>query len=115
MKKKNETEASNNIPLTEDIIITKSHKGCAEVIINVEDYINKANRQLNHTEFYKEIPAGPTETNRKKVNKTINEQKSAKLLDEKMATKPEVQEAKTPEFYMFPKFHYYKILKGQLC
>ena len=31
--------------------------------------------------------------------------KSAILPDEKMATKLEVQEAKKPNFYMFPKLH----------
>ena len=43
--------------------------------------------------------------NRKKINSAIKELKSARLLDEKIATKLEVQEAKAPAFYMSPKMH----------
>ena len=89
-----------DLSIRDDIIITKADKGGAVVIIDVDDYINEANRQLNNIEFYKEIPNEPSKLNRKKVN---NE--SARLLDEKIATKLEVQEAKTPAFYMFPKIH----------
>ena len=89
--------------IRDDIIITKAGKGGAVVIIDVDDYLNEANRQLNNKEFCKEIPNDPTELNRKKVNNAIKELKSAKLLDEKIAKKLEVQEAKALAFYMFPK------------
>ena len=89
----------------DDIIITKLDKGGAVVIIDVDDYINEANQYLNIKEFWKEIPHDPTELNRKKVNNAIKELKSARLLDEKVATTLEVQDAQTPEFYMFPKMH----------
>ena len=93
------------LSIRDDIIITKAGKGGAVVIIDVDDYINEANRQLNSKEFCKEISNDPTELNRKKVKNAIKELKSAKLLDEKIATEPEVQEAKALAFYMFPKIH----------
>ena len=93
-----------DLSIRDDIIITKTDKGGALVILDVDDYINEANRQLNNKEFYKEVPNDPTELNRKKVN-AIKERKYARLLDKNIATKLEVQEAKTLAFYMFPKLH----------
>ena len=93
-----------DLSIRDDIIITKTDKGGAVVILDVDDYINEANRQLNNKEFYKEVPNDPTELNRKKVN-AIKERKYARLLDKNIATKLEVQEAKTLAFYMFPKLH----------
>lgn len=43
--------------------------------------------------------------NRKKVNNAIKELKSTKLLDEKITTKLELQEAKRPMFHQFQKIH----------
>ena len=93
-----------DLSIRDDIIITKTDKGGAVAILDVDDYINEANRQLNNKEFYKEVPNDPTELNRKKVN-AIKERKYARLLDKNIATKLEVQEAKTLAFYMFPKLH----------
>ena len=92
-----------DLSIRDDIIITKADKDGAVVIIDVDDYINKANQQLNNKEFYKEIPNDATKLNRKKVSNAIKELKSARLLDKKIATKLEVQEARTTAFYMFPK------------
>ena len=72
---------------------------------DVEDYFSKVNWRLNNTEFYKEILNDPTEANRKKVGNIINELKSARLWNKKIATKLEFQEEKTLEFYMLPNVH----------
>ena len=88
-----------DLSIRDDIIITKTDKGGAVVILDVDDYINEANRQLNNKEFYKEVPNDPTELNRKKVN-AIKERKYARLLDKNIATKLEVQEAKTRVLYV---------------
>lgn len=72
---------------------------------DVEDYFSKVNWRLNNTEFYKEILNDPTEANRKKVSNIINELKSARLWNKKIATKLEFQEEKTLEFYMLPNVH----------
>ena len=61
------------------MIITKADKGVAVAIIDVGDYINEANLQLNNKEFYKEILNDPTELNRKKAENAIKELKSARL------------------------------------
>ena len=94
-----------DLSIRDDITITKTDRGGAVVILDVDDYISEANQQLNNKEFYKEVLNDPTELNRKKVNNAIKERKYARLLDKNIATKLEVQEARTLAFYMFPKLH----------
>ena len=45
---KNQTDALQQLSQRDDIIITKEDKGGAVVIIDVDDYIPEANRQLNN-------------------------------------------------------------------
>ena len=46
---KSEREALLNIQKRNDIIITKADKGGAVVILDIKDYIDEANKQLNDT------------------------------------------------------------------
>ena len=82
---KNETDALQQLSQRDDILITKVDKGGAVLIMDVDDYIRDANRQLNNTDFYKKIPNDPTESNRNKVNNTVNEFKLQRLLDDTTA------------------------------
>ena len=82
---KNETDALQQLSQRNDILITKVDKGGAVLIMDVDDYIRDANRQLNNTDFYKKIPNDPTESNRNKVNNTVNEFKLQRLLDDTTA------------------------------
>ena len=102
---KKEEDALQNLSKRDDIIITKADKGGAVVIVDVDDYIQEANRQLDNKEFYKKLTIDTTEINRIKVNRTINELKSSHLLNEKIANDLLSSEAKTPQFKMLPKVH----------
>ena len=82
---KNETDALEQRSQRDYISITKADKGGALVVINVDDYIRDANRQLSKINFYKKIPNDPTQCNRNKVDNTINELKLQRLLDDKTA------------------------------
>ena len=97
---KNETDALQQLSQRDDNIITKADKGGAVVIIDVDDYIREANRQLNNTDFYKKIPNDPTESNRNKLTNTLNEFKLQRLLDDTTAKNLQTLEARTPNFYM---------------
>ena len=77
---KNETDILQQLSQRDDIIITKVDKGGARK----ELHIREVNRQLNNTGFYKKISNDPTESNRNKVNNTINEFKLQRLADIKM-------------------------------
>ena len=93
-----------NLSKRDDIIITKADKRGAAVIVDVDDYVQEANRQLDNNEFYKKLTTDTTEINRIKVNRTISELKSPHLLNEKIANDLLSSEAKTPQFKMLPKF-----------
>ena len=60
-------------------------KGGTVVIVDVDDYIQEANRQLDNKKFYKKFTVDTTEINQRKVNRTINKLKSSQLLDEKIS------------------------------
>ena len=97
-----------NLCKRDDIIITKAVIIVivvigAVVIVDVDDYVQEANRQLGNKEFYKKLTTNTTETNRIKVNRTISERKSSRLLNEKIGNDLLSSEAKTPPFKMLPK------------
>ena len=78
---KKKKDAWKTLSKRENIIITKVDKGGGVVILDVDDYVREANRQLDNTEFYKKLPNDTTEINRSKVNTSINELKTLGLLD----------------------------------
>ena len=96
--------ALQNLYKREDIIITKADKGGAAVIVDVADYVQEANRQLDNKEFYKKTTTDTTEINQIKVNGTINELKSSHLFNENVADDLLRLKAKKPQFKCFPKF-----------
>ena len=102
---KNETDPLQQLNQRDDIIITKADKGGEIVIIDTDHYIREANRQLNNKDFFKKIPNDSTESNRNKVNNTINEFELQRLLDDTSAKNLQTLEARTPNFYMQLKIH----------
>ena len=102
---KGEINSLNNLKKREDIIITKADKGGAVVIINVEDYLKEARRQLDDTEFYQKASNDLTETHASIVNKAIKDFAKEKLLPEHVAKALIVDDPKTAKFYLLPKIH----------
>ena len=88
-----------------DIIISKADKGGATVIMDVKDYIDEANRQLNDSNFYRKLDEDPTETHLNLVNNAIDTLQRQKHIDQKLAEGLKLSSAKTPKFYMLPKIH----------
>ena len=88
-----------------DIIICNADKGGAVVIIDIDDYIKEAMRQLSDTKHYKELPNDPTTLHCELVNNTINKFKNDGLLEDKLAEGLKVTEPRTPLFYLLPKIH----------
>ena len=52
---KRERVALKRLSNNEDIIIKPADEGGATVILNIEDYITEAMRQLNNEEYYKRV------------------------------------------------------------
>ena len=78
---KKKKDARKTLSKRENIMTTKVDKGGGVVILDVDDYVREANRQLDNTEFYKKLPNDTTEINRSKVNTSIDELKTLGLLD----------------------------------
>ena len=75
------------------------------VTLDIKDYIDEANRQLNDTNNYKQLNFDPTELHNEKVKsekKLLKIWKSLNFKNRKLSFKEEKQ---TSEFYLVPKIH----------
>ena len=75
------------------------------VIVNVEDYLAEAKRQLDNTNFYTKLDMNPAATHADIVNNTIHNFVKEKLLPEHIAKALMVDNPKTARFYLLPKIH----------
>ena len=60
---KKEDDALRNLSKRDDIIIAKADKRGGVVIVDVDNYVQEANRQLDNKEFYKKLTIDTTEIN----------------------------------------------------
>ena len=88
-----------------DIIIIKADKGGAVTILNLEDYITDAYKQLNNTQCYKKLTHDPTYQRAKTINDTIDMFKANHNLPEKIAEGLKSHNPKTPTLKLPPKVH----------
>ena len=79
----------------EDIAIIKAGKGGATVIMNVEEYISKANQQFKEDNFYKKLNEEPTRKHNDIVNNIIESLKKQELLSTSTAEKLTTNEVTT--------------------
>ena len=75
------------------------------VILDIKDYIDEANRQLNDTNNYEQLDFDPTELNTEKIKSEINNLKNENLLTLRTANSLLEEKIKTPEFHLLPKIH----------
>ena len=71
-KSKNEREAIAELAKRDAIIISKAEKGGSTVFMSINDYIIRANKELNNPMFYKKLDFNPTEQYNTKINKLID-------------------------------------------
>ena len=55
------------------------------VILDIKDYIDEANRQLNDTNNYEQLDFNPTELSTEKIKSEINNLKNENLLNSETA------------------------------
>ena len=82
---KDEKVALKDLSKRDDIIITNADKGGAVVIMDVNDYIREAKRQLNEPRNYKVLAKDPTTTNNDLINQTIDRFTKEQLINENIA------------------------------
>ena len=88
-----------------DLVLTKADKGGATVILDVKDYIAKANEQLQDNSFYQKLNVHPTVKHSDIVNSAIASFRKQELLSNSTASKLTEDEVSTPQFHIFPKVH----------
>ena len=79
----------------DDLNFTKADKGGALVVMDVDDYITEAKRQLDDAEFYKKLSQDPTKMYTERINKAIDKFKEEELITEKVANGLKIDEPKT--------------------
>ena len=100
-----EIKAMNELKSREDIIITRADKGGAVIIMDVEKYIEEAQRQLSNQNAYKKLSIDPTQAYTDTINRTIDGFKDENLLSVKMADLLKTQNPRTSRMYLLPKIH----------
>ena len=100
-----EQRALDKLSERTDIIICKADKGGATVILDVKDYIEEANRQLEDRNFYRKLDSDPTNTHLELVNGAIDVLQHHNHLDKKLAEGLKQPVARTPKLYLLPKIH----------
>ena len=75
------------------------------VILDLQDYTEKANRQLSDTGNYEQLDFDLTELHTEKIKPKINNLKNENLVTLKSANSLLEEKIKTSEFYLLPKIH----------
>ena len=88
-----------------DIVITDADNGAAAVILDIEDYVKEAERQLNNKENYRKINYHPTTVNNEIIHKVISRIQKENLLSNNISEGRKTENPKTPHFYLKPKVH----------
>ena len=100
-----EIKALQELQQRDDIILTKADKGGALVIMDVESYIQEAERQLSNETSYGKLISDPTKLHAERINTAINGFKLDGIITEKVATGLKTSNPKTPKFSLLPKLH----------
>ena len=88
-----------------DIIIKPADKGGATVIMNTEDYVKEAKRQLDNEVHYKRVERDLTSEHERLINQCIDTLLDDGELEEEVAKLLRPAQSRTPIFYMLPKIH----------
>ena len=73
--------------------------------MDVNDYVDEANRQLQDTLYYRELKYDPTEDHANIIRNTLGEFKKNNKLDEDIIEGLKPLEPRTPRFCLLPKIY----------
>ena len=74
-------------------------------ILDLKDYITKANEQLQDNSFYQKLNVDPTAKHSEIVNSAIENLREEDLLSNSTARKCTLDDVKSPQFHILPKVH----------
>ena len=102
---KNELQALKSLRSNRDIVIKPSDKGGAIVIWGKVQYRQEADRQLSDKNFYHKVGRNNVTTITKEINTAVQEAFTEGAISLDQRNYLQVEEPRTPCFYMLPKIH----------
>ena len=96
-EKKKKTLAE--VKVRDKIVITNADKRGAVVTLDVKDYAEECERQLNNTGNYNRLQNGPTATNNELVHSVINRFETRKLFRKNIAEGLKINSPRNPILY----------------
>ena len=100
-----ERQAMQELKSKNDIVITDADKGGAVVILDVEDYVKEAERQLSNKENYRKINYDLTTAFNKTIHKFISRFQKENLLSKIISEGLKKENLRTSHFYLDPNAH----------
>lgn len=88
-----------------DTVITNANKGRAVIILDVEDYVKVAEKQLNNRGEYRKIKCEPPTANNETMHKVISRFQKDNLLSKNISEGLITENPKARHFYLKVKFH----------
>ena len=95
----------NRAQESENIVTVNADKGEAVTIMDITDYIEKAERQLNKREHYHQISKDQTAANNETVINVTEKFQKESLITKNVAKGLKTTSTRTPRFYIQPKLH----------
>ena len=88
-----------------DLVMTKADKGGAGVILDIKDYVAKADEQLEGNSFYQKVNVDPIAKYSENLKSATENFRKQELLSNSIANKLTIDEVRTAQFHTLPKVH----------
>ena len=100
-----ERKALRGLPKHTNLVIKKVDKGSAVCVMNIEDYIWEANRQLANPMHYKKADYDLTRTHADQIQYIVDQVYNKDLIDQKTYNYLSPDSTRAGRFYLLPKIH----------
>ena len=100
-----ERDAIGELQQARNLVIKRADKGSAVVVMNRNDYIAEALRQLNNTDHCTECDTDPTHSFAKEISDTLVKIHNCNGINKDMLNYLIPQDPRTARFYLLPKIH----------
>ena len=100
-----ERQALSSLRTRTDIIIKPADKGSAVVVMDRQQYIDEAMRQLNNQSHYQLLNSDPTTDFSAQIQSTLDDMKDRECLSQKAHKFLSPINTKAARFYLLPKIH----------
>ena len=100
-----EKKALKELRECNSIVIKKADKSSSIVVMNKDDYIEEAERQLSDAKFYKKLSSDPTKVFNNEINLLLEKLKNQGEINDELLAYLVQDKPKTASLYLLPKTH----------